>query len=82
MESDMVDLLPSDVKGLDPVQEREEDNEEIFNTEVNLNGAKVKIKDLFPDIFEARNFARQVQLIDAARKAPKKDQAGQEIELE
>lgn len=76
----MVDLLPSDVKGLDPVQEREDDNEEILNTEVSINGAKVKVGDMFPDIFEARNFLRQVQLIDAARKAPKKDSSGEEID--
>lgn len=76
----MADLLPSDVKGLDPVQEREDDNEEILGTEVSINGAKVTIGDIFPDIFEARNFARAVQLIDAAKTAKNKDSSGQEID--
>lgn len=80
MENSMADLLPSDVKGLDPVNEREEENQEVLDTEVCINGAKVKIGDIFPDIFEARNFARSVALIDSAKKAPAMDHNGQEVD--
>lgn len=63
----MKQLLASDVKGLDPVDERDRENEAVMETEVTLNGAKVKVGDLFKDIFDAREFLRKVSIIDSAR---------------
>lgn len=63
---------------MDPLLAHERELEMVRSTEVNINGVKLLISEIFPDDFQAREFYDKVVLITKA-KTGKKPKTGQEL---